>query len=193
MLRKFCPSRRARVLTTISDSLSCVVVISWLNPSVTIEINQKSDSVSAPLKLMSSRMSPRASHRRHQYAILASSPGSFYRRLFSYIGLYKYKTSAFVTGKCRFKVKCAGGTSQNGVLMAYFGHSHWRKGDKFSRESDFWLICILCLNQDHHDYIYRWPRYPQKCVFPQSLSMEIRKMFPFFKQKWVCLHLPRFG
>ena len=29
-----------------------------------IEINQKSDSVSAPLKLMSSRMSPRASHRR---------------------------------------------------------------------------------------------------------------------------------
>ena len=53
---------------------------------------------------MSSRMSPRASHRRHQYAILASSPGSFYRRLFSYIGPYKYKT-AFTTGKCRLKVK----------------------------------------------------------------------------------------
>ena len=47
-----------------------------------IEINQKSDSLSAPLKLMSSRMSPRASHRRHQYVILASSPGSFDRRLF---------------------------------------------------------------------------------------------------------------
>ena len=31
---------------------------------------------------MSSRMSPRASHRRHQYAILTSSPGSFFRRLF---------------------------------------------------------------------------------------------------------------
>ena len=49
-----------------------------------IEINQKSDSLSVPLKLMSSRMSPRASHRRHQYAILTSSPGSFYRRIFSY-------------------------------------------------------------------------------------------------------------
>ena len=47
-----------------------------------IEINQKSDSLSAPLKSMSSRMSPRASHRRHQYTILASSPGSFDRRLF---------------------------------------------------------------------------------------------------------------
>ena len=23
--------------------------------------------------------------------------------------------------------------------MAYFGHAHWKKGDKFSRESDFWL------------------------------------------------------
>ena len=46
------------------------------------EINQMSDSLSAPLKSMSSRMSPRASHRRHQYAILASSPGSFDRRLF---------------------------------------------------------------------------------------------------------------
>ena len=80
---------------------------------------------------------PRASHRCHQYAILASSPGSFYRRVFSYIGLYKYKTSAFVTGKCRSKVKSSGGTSQagwrqNGVLMAYFGHAHWRNWDKFS-------------------------------------------------------------
>ena len=48
--------------------------------------------------------------------------GSFYRRLFSYIGLYKYKTSAFVTGKCHLKVKSAGGTSQDGVNMA----SKWR-------------------------------------------------------------------
>ena len=55
-----------------------------------IEINQKSDSLSAPLKSMSSRMSPRASHRRHQYAIVASLPASFYRQLFSYIGPYKY-------------------------------------------------------------------------------------------------------
>ena len=71
---------------------------------------------------MSSRMSPRASQRRHQYVILASSPGSFYRRLFSYIAPYRYKTSAkrqpFVTGKCRLKVKSAGGTSQDGVKMA---------------------------------------------------------------------------
>ena len=51
-----------------------------------IEINQKSDSLSAPLKSMSSLMSPRASHRRNQYVILASCPGSFYRRAFSYIG-----------------------------------------------------------------------------------------------------------
>ena len=33
---------------------------------------------------------------------------------------------------------------QYGVLMAYFGHAHWKKGDKFSRQSDFWLISILC-------------------------------------------------
>lgn len=31
---------------------------------------------------------------------------------------------------------------QNGVLMAYFGHAHWRKGDKFPWESDFWLISV---------------------------------------------------
>ena len=31
--------------------------------------------------------------------------------------------------------------------MAYnFGHAHWWDGDKFSRESDFWLISILWLN-----------------------------------------------
>ena len=47
-----------------------------------IEINQKSSSLSTPLKLMSSRMSPRTSHRRHQYSILASSSGSFHRQLF---------------------------------------------------------------------------------------------------------------
>ena len=49
---------------------------------------------------------------RHHYAILASSPGSFDRRLF-------FRTSAFLTGKCRFKVKSAGGTCQDGVNMAY--------------------------------------------------------------------------
>ena len=44
--------------------------------------------------------------------------------------VYTYKTSAFITGKCRLKVKSAGGTyqdggnnsiwHQNGILMAYF-------------------------------------------------------------------------
>ena len=87
-----------------------------------MEINRKSDSMSASLKSMSSRMSPRASHRRHQYAILASSPGGFYRRLFSYIGPYKYKTPPFVTGKRLLKVKSAGGTSQDGVNIAYWWH-----------------------------------------------------------------------
>ena len=71
-------------------------------------------------EVMSSRMSPRASHRRHFL------PPAFF--------VYKFKTSAFVTGKCHLKVKSAGGTC---VLMAYFGHAHWRKGDKFSRESNF--------------------------------------------------------
>ena len=90
-----------------------------------IEINQKSDSLSAPLKLMSSRMSPRASHRRHQYAILDSSPGSFDRQLFR---ILVQNASAFVTGKCRFKVKSAGETCQDGVYMA----SKWRIDGVFS-------------------------------------------------------------
>ena len=81
--------------------------------------HQKSDSLSAPLKLMPLSVSPRASHHRHQYAILASSLGSFYRWLFSYIGPYKYKMSAFVTGKCCLKVKSVRETSQDGVNMAY--------------------------------------------------------------------------
>ena len=70
----------------------------------------------------------RASHRRHQYAILASSPGSFDRRLnfrilvSSSLVLVQNvsKTSAFVTGKCPLKVKSAGVISKNGVKMAYF-------------------------------------------------------------------------
>ena len=43
-------------------------------PRHEIEINQKCDSLSAPLNLMSTRMSPRASHRRHEYAILEKFP-----------------------------------------------------------------------------------------------------------------------
>ena len=89
-----------------------------------IEINQKSDSLSAPLKLMSLRMSPRTSHRCHQQAILASSPSSFDRRHFRILVQNVSKTSAFITGKCSFKVlKCQGnlpGWHQYGVLMAYF-------------------------------------------------------------------------
>ena len=83
--------------------------------------------MSAPLKLMTSRMSPRPSD---AINTPGSSPGSFYRRLFSYIGPltyigqcigpYNYKTSAFVTGKCRLKVKSAGETCQDGVKMAYW-------------------------------------------------------------------------
>ena len=84
--------------------------------------------MSAPLTLMSSRMSPRASHRRHQYAILVSSPGSFYRRLFRILVQNVSKTSAFVTGKCRLKVKSAGGTCQDDVNMA----SKWRIDGVFS-------------------------------------------------------------
>ena len=69
----------------LSARLECLMTYAVAQLCHRIEINQKSNSVSAPLKSMSSRMSPRASHRRHQYAILASSPGSFYRRRFSYI------------------------------------------------------------------------------------------------------------
>ena len=75
-----------------------LALISLLNnPSLgyRIEINQKSDSV-----------------------------GTFEVDVLTHIGPYKYKTSAFVTGKCRLKVKSAGGTSQDGIKMAYFGHAH---------------------------------------------------------------------
>ena len=100
------------MLLILYEVLWCVV-----SPRAQNRDNQKSNSMKK--KLMSSHMSPRASHSRHQYPILANSPGSSYRRLFSYIGPYKYKTSAFVTGKCRFKVKSAGGTCQDGVKMAH--------------------------------------------------------------------------
>ena len=57
-------------------------------------------------------------NRRHQYAILASSPAVFTAGVFHIytVGHYKYKTSAFVTNKCHLKVKSAGGTSQDGVF-----------------------------------------------------------------------------
>ena len=65
------------MLLILYEVLWCVV-----SPRAQNRDNQKSNSMPAPFKFMSSRMSPRASHRRHQYAILASSPGSFDRQLF---------------------------------------------------------------------------------------------------------------
>ena len=62
-----------------------------------IEIKQKSNSMSAPLRFISSRVSPRASHRRHSRKFPAR-----------FVFVFKYKTSAFVTGKCGVKVKSAG-------------------------------------------------------------------------------------
>ena len=100
-----------------------------------VEIDQNSDSLLTPLKLMYSRMSPRAYHHHHQYTILTSSPGSFDRRLFRIIVQNVSKTSAFVTGKCRFKVKSAGkNLAQNGVFVAYFRTYALKKwGQNFTR------------------------------------------------------------
>ena len=88
-----------------------------------IEINQKSDSVSAPLKLMSSRMSPRASH---------------FSKTFS----LRNRQMSLKGKKCR-------GTSKDGVNMAHW----WRildmrieeKGTSFqeSRTSGWSLFCGL--------------------------------------------------
>ena len=91
------------------------LLILWATPSHGIEINHKSNSMSAPLKFMSSRMSPRASHRRHQYAILASSQN---------VSLRNRKMS-LKGQKCQGRLP---GWRQYGVLMAYFGHAHWKKG-----------------------------------------------------------------
>ena len=104
--------------------------------------------MSAPLKFMSSRMSPRIYPLTSiyvtlcievsAYLIVAVTPsirhsGKFPRQFLPpAFFVYKYKTSAFfVTGKCRLKVKGAGETCQDGVNMAYwwriFGHAHWKK------------------------------------------------------------------
>ena len=65
-----------------------------------------SDSLSAPLKFMYSRMSPRASHRRHPVIrLLASSPGSFDSRLFGILVQNVSKTSDSV--KMAYFRKCA--------------------------------------------------------------------------------------
>ena len=72
-----------------------------------IEINlQKSNSMSAHLKFMSSRMSLCASHRRHPTPSVRRPSGKFPRQFWPpAVFVYKYKTlakrHAFVTGKCR--------------------------------------------------------------------------------------------
>ena len=106
--------------TTLSRQQEMTRAIGAKNDESRSRTRTRSRTLSAPLKFMSSRLSPRASDRRHQYAILASSPGSFDRRLFRILVQNVSKMSAFITAKCRFKVKSAGGTCQDGVSMAYF-------------------------------------------------------------------------
>ena len=64
--------------------------------------------------LMRCNYSQRAANQFLPWLEKTSSPGSLTADFF----IYKYKTSAFVTGKCRLKVKIAGGTCQDGVFMA---------------------------------------------------------------------------
>ena len=68
---------------------------------------------------------------------------------------FKYKTSAFVTGKCRLKVKSAGGTYQDGVSMVIDGvfsnmcigkkgrsfHESWTAGLSLSVVQ--WLLTVI--------------------------------------------------
>ena len=97
--------------------------------------------------LMRCNYSQRAANQFLPWLEKTSSPGSLTADFF----IYKYKTSAFVTGKCRLKVKIAGGTCQDGVNMVYFRTCALKeKGDKFSRELDFWFISILRLYHVDH-------------------------------------------
>ena len=96
------------------------------------------NSLSASLKLMSSRMSPGASHRRHPTPSIRH-PGKFPRQFWPpAFFAYKCKTSAFVTGKRRLMAKGAveharmGSISrQNAVLI--FRHAHSKKIQVFTR------------------------------------------------------------
>ena len=63
-------------------------------------------------------------NRRHQYAILLSSPGSFDYRLFF---VYEYKTSSL------HHRQMSGGTYQDGVKMAYSGMRIEKKGTSFHK------------------------------------------------------------
>ena len=70
-------------------------------------------------------------------------PGSFHHQLFRIL-----VQNVSFRNRLNQKLSAGGGTCQDGVKIAYrwciSGHAHWRNGDKFSRESDFWLISILC-------------------------------------------------
>ena len=88
------------------------------------EINQKSDSLSTHCAHVASRISSSPPTR-------ARHPGKFPRQFwppaFSYTKRQlSYKTSAFVTGKCRLKVKSAGETCQDGRIRT----CALKKGDK---------------------------------------------------------------
>ena len=113
-----------------------------------IEINQKSNSMSAPLKFMSSRMSPRASQSSPSYTPSIRHPGTFPRQFLPQaFFVHKYKTPTFVTGKCRLKVKNAGGTYQDGVKWRIDGE-FWnmrieKKGRNFSLELYSGFILFL--------------------------------------------------
>ena len=121
-----------------------------------IEIKQKFNSLSASLKLMSSRMSPRASHRRHPTPSIRHSgkfPRQFWPPAFPYISTKRQQNVGFRNQQMSLNGKHAGELArmasiwrQNGVLMAYFRTCALKKSDKFSRELDLWLICILWQN-----------------------------------------------
>ena len=94
-----------------------------------IETNQKYNSKLAPLKLMSSRMSPRAS----QSSPSIRHPGKFPRQFWPpAFFVYKYKTSENVS--LRNRQMSLKGQMCRGNLPWWriFGHAHWKKGAKFS-------------------------------------------------------------
>ena len=134
---------------------------------------------------MSSRMSPRASHRRHQYAILASSPGSFYCELFSYISTKCQQNVILRNRRMSLKdQKCHGNLSgwrQNGVLMAYFRICALQKrGRVFTRVGllhDWSLFCVSISKSSNTSVHFSWSRYIllyifTVFVFPGGLSWQ---------------------
>ena len=93
-------------------------------------------------------LSPCASHRRHQYAILASSSGNFYRRLFSYISTKRQQNVSLHNRQMSLKSqKCRGnlpGSRQNGEFSDMRIE---RKGQVFTRVGLVDLYSVLKLRQ----------------------------------------------